>query len=640
MLRARFLTITAILLLAISAGAQKPPKHGSKAAQSQGANVDSGLKISGQVTTPHGDFLPGAEVAVEVLGDRARHQTVSAGPHGQFEARVPKSKSASVTVTVTASMPGYAGAQETIEAEPGQAADSIGLVLRKEPVDPDLPDFESLCEMLLPRLRAPATGQPLMGVPLKHMELAVRLLDKDAPEGAAEPLAEVARQNAGCIECGTLAGLAELETGAWSSAGSDLMRASHAAATGQGKSRMPEPLLVLGELQIWRGEFSKAAVSFLGALAIQPDQPLALQELGRTFMLERRMTVADRYLDRALAHGADPESHLLKAQTLIELNEPEKAREQIEAYLGGRRPKDLDPESRQLWAMLSQRIDLELRPGSATLVDRNPAELASAAPELTELVPISDTAAMEPVLRKIGLGVQAIFEDFPNTSVQEEIEMQRLHQDGKIADSLKQHFQYLLVSSVDRDILNLDEYRVDNSGAPVTPGAPDRDLMATSGFASIPLVFHPDYQIGSSFRLLGHQEMDGHDALVIAFAERPATAKMLEEFVLKDQRTTVLTQGFAWIDPDTFQVLRMHTELLKPAPEVRLTAQTTDVRYGPVHFKSNNQTLWLPQEVTVTVHWNGRAYRNTHRYSDYQLFQVGTHEKTKAPKVPSPAPEH
>jgi hypothetical protein len=599
------------------------------------------VKISGQITSPRGDPLPGVAVVIEATGSRAARQTASTGIKGQFEASVPHSKSVPLGITVFASMPGYSAARETVGSEADHELPAFGLVLRKVPDDPAMPDLDALTTVLLPKLRTPTTGQPLEGVSLQHFQLGLRLLDKDNPEEAAPLLAEVAGRNPGCVECGTLAGLVELETGAWSSADSNLMRASHltvaarAAAPAHGSSSLPEPLIALGDLEIWRGELPKAAITFLEALALQPDQPLALQELGRTFMLQRKMAAADRYLERALAHGGNPEGHLLRAQALIELNQPGKAQQQIDAYLGGHKPKDLPMGPREFMTLLSKRIELESRPGGATVVDRSPAELVSATPELKGLSAVADPAATESVLREVGLGVEAIFEGFPNTSVQEEVEMQRLHADGKVADSLKQHFQYLLVSSSSSDTLLLNEFRADTGGTPTMPGLPDRDFMVTSGFASIPLVFHPEYQPGSDFRLLGHQQVKGHDALVIAFAERPATAKMLEEFALKSQRVVVLTQGLAWVDPDTFQILRMRTELLKPAPEVRLSAQTTDVSYGPVTFKSRNQTLWLPRDVSVTVHWNGRVYRNLHHYSDYQLFQVGTREKTKAPKMPS-----
>lgn len=596
-------------------------------------------QVTGQVTRPRGEALFGAKVELSVEGKSDGRQTLETDLQGQFSGRVPESgKTRPFEITVIATMPGYVEARDTIEIGPDQPPSPVGLVLMKEAEDPHLPALEALDTALLPELRAPVTGDPLTGIALEHFKIAERLFERNAPEDAVSALASVVRQNPGCLECRTLAGMAELHTGAWSSAASDLMRAAHASVTAETKGRIPEPFIALGELQIWRGEFSKAALSFLEALEIRPDHPLALQELGRTFLIERRPATAGRYLERALAHGGGAEAHLLLAQVMIDMNEPRKAQEQMDAFLGGGKPKDLASGPRLLWADLAKRIELESRGRAPTVVDRSVAEVAATIPELKSLAPATDPGALDAVLRKVGQGVQDFFRGFPNTSVQEEIEMQRLRADDKVADSLRQDFRYLLLTSAGQDSLQLSEYRADSTGTPVAPGAAGRDFMITSGFASIPLIFHPSYQIGSAFRLLGRQQIDGHDALVIAFAELPATAKMLEDFVMKDQRAVVLTQGLAWVDAASFQVLRMRTELLKPAPEIRLVAQTTDVRYGEVRFHGQAQTLWLPRSVAVTVNWNGRVYRNLHRYSDYQLFQVGTREKTKAPKkVTAPA---
>jgi hypothetical protein len=73
----------------------------------------------------------------------------------------------------------------------------------------------------------------------------------------------------------------------------------------------------------------------------------------------------------------------------------------------------------------------------------------------------------------------------------------------------------------------------------------------------------------------------------------------------------------------------MRTDLLKPLPKVRLVRQTTEIHYGEVHFKQIPLAFWLPREVTVTVQWKGRVFRNSHRYSDFRLFNVETREKRK-----------
>jgi hypothetical protein len=46
------------------------------------------------------------------------------------------------------------------------------------------------------------------------------------------------------------------------------------------------------------------------------------------------------------------------------------------------------------------------------------------------------------------------------------------------------------------------------------------------------------------------------------------------------------------------------------------------------------------QEVAVTVDWKGKTFRNSHRYSDFKLFNVATEERRKTAVPPSPPPEN
>jgi hypothetical protein len=104
---------------------------------------------------------------------------------------------------------------------------------------------------------------------------------------------------------------------------------------------------------------------------------------------------------------------------------------------------------------------------------------------------------------------------------------------------------------------------------------------------------------------------------------------------------TTLSQGLAWVDAATFQIVRIHTELLAPLPELRLDKQTIDVDFHEVHFTHLNQTVWLPNEVLVSLDWNGKRLRNRHEYSDYKVFDVDASEKIAQPKgvsEASPAP--
>ncbi len=114
---------------------------------------------------------------------------------------------------------------------------------------------------------------------------------------------------------------------------------------------------------------------------------------------------------------------------------------------------------------------------------------------------------------------------------------------------------------------------------------------------------------------------------------------MLERFSVKDASVIVLFQGLAWIDSQSYGVLRLRTDLLKPQTKIRLNRQTTEITYGAVQFKQVASALWLPSEVAVTVEFKGNTYRNKHSYSDFKLFNTDSKEKEHKVDVPQQDPE-
>ena len=156
--------------------------------------------------------------------------------------------------------------------------------------------------------------------------------------------------------------------------------------------------------------------------------------------------------------------------------------------------------------------------------------------------------------------------------------------------------------------------------------------MLTAGFASASLLFHPTYQSKAAFRYLGRQKVDGRDTYVIAFAQQPGKARFTGGFKSGGISMPTFSQGLVWVDSESYEIARLRTDLLMPLSEVNLERETTEIAFGEVHFKGMAEGFWLPQQVTVTVDWNGKHLRNEHRYSDFKLFKVEATEKPGTPK--------
>ena len=117
----------------------------------------------------------------------------------------------------------------------------------------------------------------------------------------------------------------------------------------------------------------------------------------------------------------------------------------------------------------------------------------------------------------------------------------------------------------------------------------------------------------------------------VSFAQRPERARHASLINFGGRSGTVFLQGVAWIDPVTYGIMRMRTDILKEVGGTGLRKETTDVEYAVVTFKQGNRSMWLPQEVTVNGELRGYVFHNRHRYSDYRLFSVQTEEKPKSP---------
>ena len=285
----------------------------------------------------------------------------------------------------------------------------------------------------------------------------------------------------------------------------------------------------------------------------------------------------------------------------------------------------------------------ELQPyvNAQSVVNWPPAKLIKQYSELEDLEFARSQEELPALLEKVGEGVEALFRDFANVSSIESIsqEMQNPRAAPQALDPVGQEIgirrgmpqalqrtcNYLIVAHRDEKGIFLEEYRTNNKGERIDLGS---FLIVTQGFVSTPLLFHPRYQTGSLYRYLG-RETKGRKLQVLAFAQRPETAELIGSFHLIGGPVALLTQGIAWIDPDCFQIVRMHTDLLAPRTDIRLARQASEIELGEVRFEGLPQPLWLPSKVVVTIDWQHTTYRNRHHYKNYKLFSVETREDKK-----------
>ena len=239
---------------------------------------------------------------------------------------------------------------------------------------------------------------------------------------------------------------------------------------------------------------------------------------------------------------------------------------------------------------------------------------------------------LESLLARIGERVQAFFRDFSDTSSREYVLLQKLRYNGTIDRSDSREFSYLIIYHPSETSPFLEEYRTDKKNDQVAQDV-IKGFLITSGYACISLNFHPIYQKASRFRYLGSQTADSR-AHVIAFAQKPEEGGLPIQYTdTASGRTSQLAvQGIAWVDPETYQILRLRINLLGAGNQSSLKEQATDIRFSDTRFENANKRLWLPREVVVTTTIANGVFRNYHRYSDYRLFAVASDYKIDKPK--------
>ncbi len=594
--------------------------------------------VKGLVKDLDGNPVQGAKVVVEPLSGGADARPLQSDVLGHFytEYDLSADLTRDLRLSLVASKKGYLKAHETVHFMDAGKTWAIVITLRSPEPDADLLSQEDLVPALTSRLKSLSAADGLSPKSEKDYARGVDdFLVRNRPDHAIGSFSKVVERDPACLECRVMLAVADIASGDWDSANHDLEDAVSTSVKDH-KAAREEPLLLYGILQSWHHNYSQAAAYCIEALKYAPKDPLALQEAGRAELMLENWSAADSYLAQALAVGAGPDARFLRVKALLNEGSTDEARAEMAHFLNGRDIKNMPLNVREVYTQVQQKkkIEITYAKKSKTEVEEPIDYLRRTTPELKTLTPAADQSALAGILSAVGKNVDDSFRTYPNTSSVEEVHQEKLSRHGKREGYLDEKFYYLCVTPQQSWGPGFSEFRASVDAEHGQPGGLKDGFMLTSGFTSASLIFHPAYQAQSEFRYLGHQQVDGVDAAVIAFAQIPAKSKLYGTFKYGGNFVATFTQGLAWINPETHQILRLRTDLLKPLPEVRLARQTTDINYGEVHFKGVDGAFWLPRDVAVTVSYANRNLRNEHQYSGFRVFNVASTEKVSKPKTP------
>jgi len=132
----------------------------------------------------------------------------------------------------------------------------------------------------------------------------------------------------------------------------------------------------------------------------------------------------------------------------------------------------------------------------------------------------------------------------------------------------------------------------------------------------------------------GLGQWHGQATWLVHFKQRDDKPARIHDYKVGSQIVALKLKGRAWISADKYQIVRIESELVDPAPQIRLAGEHQIVEYGPVPFAKRNLQLWLPQSAEIYLDFRRHRYYRKHSFDHYMLFSVDAQENTKGPNAP------
>ena len=256
-----------------------------------------------------------------------------------------------------------------------------------------------------------------------------------------------------------------------------------------------------------------------------------------------------------------------------------------------------------------------------------------APPDIDEEVPSAQLDVACPlaeILQQTSHRTQGLIESLQRFSADERIEQIDFDKNGKGHSRASQVVNYVAVIENSSGFPRISEYRMGSSPA-------EKTSVVDTGSAAFALIFHPSHVGSFDFRCEGSTRVHGTPAWQLHF-EEPMDSKQAFQ-ALRIGASTYLPRlkGRAWIASDTYEVLRMETDLASRIPQIDFNLEHLVIDYAPLEFKTRSVRLWVPQSATLYIAYKGHRYQRVHTFNRFHLFSVDSDQAIKEPK-PTPEP--
>jgi tetratricopeptide (TPR) repeat protein len=367
------------------------------------------------------------------------------------------------------------------------------------------------------------------------------------------------------------------------------------------------------------------------------------------FLKEHFAVDAVKEAERALelGHGQAANVQPLLARALVEGGNPERAEKVLQEYV---RDHPNDAAARKQLESLQSSVVLTSPSVAAAIAEAKPSAATETAislplpsnwlpPDVDERVPpvqSGEACQLEEVVHKAGKRVEEFIKNVDRFTATEFLKHESVNKWGITESPETRKFNYLV--SIDQyrpGYFSVMEYRGSAYSPAQFPGG-----VETNGLPTLSLIFHPNNAGNFAMSCEGLGRWNGSPAWQIHFRQRPDKPNTIRAYKIGQNGPAyaVALRGRAWIAADSYQIVRMETDLVAPRPEIRLFADHTLVEYGPVRFRNRNVEMWLPQTAEVYFDWRGQRMHRRHSFSNYLLFSVDEKQRIAEPKVETESP--
>jgi tetratricopeptide (TPR) repeat protein len=409
-----------------------------------------------------------------------------------------------------------------------------------------------------------------------------------------------------------------------------------------------QALTLLGRAGLERQDYAAARSALEQAVAADVESWLPHDLLADSYLQQKNYDKARDEARVAIAKGRTQASpaQLVLGQALVGLGLDQQGIQALDTFL---RESPHDPMAGQVRDLIAQIREHESSSPSTEDGVKTEARLAGLDPLLALAAPGLSVKSWQPpgidetklalapgvicpskkVVEETGKHVQQLVDDVARFAAVEDLFHQSLDPFGNPVHTETRKYNYVAsISEPQPGVLSVEEFRSDKLDP---QGYPDQ--IASTGFAALALVFHPDMRDNFDISCDGLGAWRGQATWLARFRQRADKPSLMHSYKVGDQVYTVDLRGQAWITADKFHIVRIEAELVRPVPEIKLLSEHQVVEYGPIRFEKKNTSLWLPKSAEIYFDFRRHRYYRRHSFDHYMLFSTDTEEKRQEPKV-------